>query len=396
LKMRDIYLISACRTAIGNYGMSLTEVSAVDLGTVVAKEAVARAGIDPAEINEVMFGCILSAGLGQNIARQVALNAGLPHGVLATSLNMVCGSGMKGIVEGARAIALGEAEVILAGGAESMSRAPYTVPSARFGARLFDATLYDTMVLDGLTDAFNNYHMGITAENIRDQWGITRAEQDEVALTSQRRALAAIAAGRFVEEIVPVPITINREVVEFKVDEFPRDTSMERLSKLRTVFKPDGVHVTAGNASGLSDGAAAVIIASGDTVKRLGLKPMARLVSWGQAGVAPEIMGIGPVPATKQALEKAGLTIADLDLVEANEAFAAQAIAVMRELELDPEKTNVNGGAIALGHPIGATGARIVVTLVYAMKRRQAKHGLATLCIGGGMGISTIWELVEE
>ncbi|MCL2408575.1 MAG: acetyl-CoA C-acetyltransferase [Oscillospiraceae bacterium] len=397
--MRDIYLISCCRTAIGNFGGTLKDTSAVELGTIVAKAALDRAGIplpqedEPSRLDEIMFGCVLTTGLGQNVARQVAVNAEIPKAVPAYTINMVCGSGMKSVVEGARSIAMGDAEIILAGGCENMSQAPYSVPTARSGARLFNTEMVDTLVHDGLTDAFNHYHMGVTAENVCDAWNITREELDAFALSSQQKALAAIASGKFVEEIVPVPVKVKRETIEFKTDEFPRESTMEGLAKLPAVFM-DGGRVTPGNASGLNDGAAAIVLASGDAVKKYGLTPIARLVSWGQAGVCPTLMGIGPVPAAEMALEKAGLTVADIDLVEANEAFASQAIAVARKLGLDMQKVNVNGGAIALGHPIGASGSRVIVTLIHEMKRRNAKRGLATLCIGGGMGIASVWELV--
>ena len=390
--MKDIYLVSCCRTAVGSFGGTLKDVSAPQLGTIVAKAAIERAGIAPGDIDEVMFGCILTTGLGQNIARQVSIGAGIPVEVPAFTLNMVCGSGMKSVIEGARAILAGDAEIILAGGAENMSAAPYSVPTARYGARMGNATLIDTMVHDGLTDVFNNYHMGITAENICDEFGITREDLDEFALSSQDKAAAAIAAGKFDDEIVPVPIKVKKEMVDFKVDEFPRATTLEALAKLRPAFKPDGGRVTAGNSSGINDGAAAIIIASGDAVKKFGLKPLAKLVSWGQGGVDPKIMGIGPVPASKQALERAGLTIGDMGLIEANEAFAAQSVEVARELGFDMSIVNVNGGALALGHPVGASGARIIVTLIHEMLKRDVKYGLSTLCIGGGMGVATIWE----
>ena len=390
--MKDIYLVSCCRTAIGSFGGTLKDVSAPQLGTIVAKAAIERAGIDPGDIDEVMFGCILTAGLGQNVARQVSIGAGVPVEVPAYTINMVCGSGMKSVIEGARAIMAGDADVILAGGTENMSAAPYSVPAARYGARMGDAKLVDTMVHDGLTDVFNNYHMGITAENICDQWGITREDLDEFALSSQEKAAAAIASGRFDDEIVPVPIKVKKEIVDFKVDEFPRATTMDGLAKLKPAFKPDGGRVTAGNSSGINDSAAAIIIASGEAVKKFGLKPLAKLLSWGQGGVDPKIMGVGPVPASKMALERAGLTIGDMDLIEANEAFAAQSVAVARELGFDMSKVNVNGGALSLGHPVGASGARIIVTLIHEMLKRGAKYGLSTLCIGGGMGVATVWE----
>ena len=392
--MKDIYLISACRTAIGSFGGTLKDTSAPELGKIVAKEAVARAGIDPANIDEVMFGCILTAGLGQNVARQVSIGAGIPVEVPAYTVGMVCGSGMKSVIEAARAIAAGDAEVVLTGGTENMSAAPYAEPTARYGARMGNTTLVDTMVHDGLTDVFNKYHMGITAENLCDKFGITREDLDEFALSSQEKAAAAIASGRFEDEIVPVPIRVKKDIVDFKVDEFPRATSLDALLKLKPAFKPDGGRVTAGNSSGINDGAAAIVLASGDAVKKYDLKPLAKLISWGQGGVDPAIMGTGPIPATRQALERAGMKIEDMDLIEANEAFAAQSVTVARELGFDMSKVNVNGGALALGHPVGASGARIIVTLIHEMLKTDAKIGLSTLCIGGGMGVATIWEKV--
>ena len=389
--MKEIFLVSCCRTAIGNYGGSLKDVPAAQLGSIVAKAALERAGLTGDQLDEVMFGCILTAGLGQNVARQVAIGAGIPVEVPAYTVGMVCGSGMKSVIEAARAIHAGDAEVILVGGTENMSAAPYAVPTARWGARMGNAAMVDTMVNDGLTDVFNDYHMGITAENICDRWGITRTELDEFALKSQEKAAKAIAEGRFNDEIVPVPIKVKKEVIDFKTDEYPRATSMEALGRLSAVFKKDG-RVTAGNSSGINDGAAAIVLASGEAVKKYGLKPLVKLVSWGQGGVDPKIMGIGPVPASRQALAKAGLDIADLDLIEGNEAFSAQSIAVARELGFDLSKVNVNGGALALGHPVGASGARIIVTLVHEMLKTDARKGLATLCIGGGMGVATIWE----
>jgi len=390
--MKNVYLVSCCRTAIGSFGGSLKDVPSAKLGATVAKAAIEKAGIDPKNLDEVMFGCILTAGLGQNVARQVALGAGVPIEVPAYTVGMVCGSGMKSVIEAARAIQSGDAEMILAGGTENMSAAPYAVPTARYGARMNSATMVDTMVNDGLWDVYNNYHMGITAENVCEQWGITREELDAFALASQQKTAAAQAAGKFVDEIVPVEVKVKKEIVEFKVDEYPRAaTTAEGLAKLRPAFKKDGI-VTAGNASGINDGAAAMILASEDAVKKYNLKPMAKLVSWGQGGVDPSIMGVGPVPATREALKKANLKIEDMDLVEANEAFAAQSIAVARDLGFDMEKVNVNGGAISLGHPVGASGARIIVTLLHEMQKRDSKYGLATLCIGGGMGVATIWE----
>lgn len=396
--MRNIYAISCCRTAIGSFGGSLKDVPAVKLGSIVAKEALKRGNISPDIVDEVMFGCILTAGLGQNVARQVSLGAGLPVEVPAYTVGMVCGSGMKSVIEAARAIACGDAEIILAGGTENMSAAPYSIPSARWGARMNNQTLVDTMITDGLWDVYNNYHMGTTAENVCDQWGITREQLDEFALNSQLKTEKAQNAGRFDDEIVPVMIKVKKQEVEFKRDEFPRPGStIEGLQKLRGAFATadggKGQRVTAGNASGINDGAAAIVLASEEAVQKYGLKPMAKLVSWGQGGVDPSIMGLGPVPASRQALKKADLTVADIDLVEANEAFAAQSCAVVHDLGLDPEKVNVNGGAISLGHPVGASGARIIVTLLHEMQKREdAKLGLATLCIGGGMGVATIWE----
>lgn len=417
--MKDIYLVSCCRTAVGKFQGSLSKTSASDLGAVVVKEALKRGNVPADAVDELMFGCILTAAQGQNPARQVGIKAGLPYSVPAYTVGMVCGSGMKSVIEAARAITAGDADIVVAGGTENMTMAPYAVPSARGGARMFNTTMVDTMVNDGLWDVYNNYHMGTTAENICDIWGITRQDLDEFALSSQQKCAAAQASGRFDDEIVPVMIKQKKQMVEFKVDEFPKnDTTAESLAKLRGAFpvsadntadkvtdtfqaqarkEPQADYgqqrVTAGNASGINDGAACIILASAEAVEKYGLKPMAKLVSYGQGGVDPKIMGVGPVPATRQALAKAGLTIDDIDLVEANEAFAAQSIAVARELGFDMEKVNVNGGALSLGHPVGASGARIIVTLVHEMlKRPEAKRGLATLCIGGGMGVATIWE----
>ena len=417
--MKEVYVVNCCRTAIGSFGGSLKDTPAAEMGAVVIKEALNRAGVKPENVDEVMFGCILTAGLGQNPARQAALKAGVPISVPAYTVGMVCGSGMKSVIEGARAILTGDANIVVAGGTENMSAAPYAIAAARWGARMGDNKMVDTMIKDGLWDAYNNYHMGTTAENICDVWGITREELDEFAASSQNKAEAALNSGRFNDEIVPVMIKKKKEMVEFKVDEFPRaGVTAEGISKLRGAFPvgPEGVEetiehtfpvtkvheadakkhvqrVTAANASGINDGAAAIILASGEAVEKYGLKPMAKLVSWGQGGVDPKIMGVGPVPASRQAMEKAGLKIEDMDLVEANEAFAAQSIAVARELGFDMSKVNVNGGAIALGHPVGASGARIIVTLLHEMaKRPEAKKGLATLCIGGGMGVATIFE----
>ena len=416
--MKDLYIVNCCRTAIGSFGGSLKGVPAADLGAIVVKEALNRAGMKPEQVDELMFGCILTAGLGQNVARQVAIKAELPYSVPAYTVGMVCGSGMKSVIEGARAILAGDAEVVVCGGTENMSAAPYAIPAARWGARMGNNKIVDTMVNDGLWDAYNNYHMGTTAENINDIWGITRAEQDEFAAASQNKAEAAQAAGRFDDEIVPVPVKVKKEIVEFKKDEFPKaGVTAAGIAKLRGAFPvgpespaPQVVHtfevtgaqdaedkgtqrVTAANASGINDGAAAIILASAEAVEKYGLKPMAKLIGWGQGGVDPKIMGVGPVPASRAALAKAGITVDDLDLIEANEAFAAQSIAVGRELGFDPAKLNVNGGAISLGHPVGASGARIIVTLVHEMlKRPEAKKGLATLCIGGGMGTAVVVE----
>ncbi|MDR0936155.1 MAG: acetyl-CoA C-acetyltransferase [Oscillospiraceae bacterium] len=393
--MREIYAVSAVRTAIGSMGGSLKDTPSATLGAIVVKAALERGAVAPGSVDELIFGCTLTAGLGQNVARQAAIKGGLPVEVPAYTVGMVCGSGMKSVIEGARAIAAGDAEIVLTGGAENMSAAPYVSNQVRYGARMGDIKLVDSMVYDGLTDAFNGYHMGITAENICDKWGITREELDAFALSSQQKAAAAIKAGRFEDEIIPVPVKLKKDTIDFKVDEFPRETSAEALAKLRPAFKPDGGRVTAGNASGINDGAAAIILASGEAVKKYGLKPIAKLTTWGQGGCDPTIMGVGPVYATRNAFEKSGLKIEDIDLIEANEAFAAQSIAVARDLNFDMAKVNVNGGALALGHPVGASGARITVTLLHEMlKRPDVKRGLATLCIGGGMGVATIWEKV--
>jgi acetyl-CoA C-acetyltransferase len=416
--MKEIYVVNCCRTAIGSFGGSLKDTPAVELGATVIKEALKRAGVAPEHVDEVMFGCILTSALGQNPARQAALKAGVPTSVPAYTVGMVCGSGMKSVIEGARSILAGDANIIVAGGMENMSAAPYALPAERWGARMGDKKVVDTMIKDGLWDAFNNYHMGTTAENICDIWGITRQEMDEFGAASQNKAEAAIKSGRFDDEIVPVMVKQKKQMVEFKVDEFPRaGVTVEGIAKLKGAFpvspespnpavehtfQPTGIkeaadkgqqRVTAANASGINDGAAAIVLASKEAVEKYGLKPMAKLISWGQGGVDPKIMGVGPVPASRQAMEKAGLKIEDMDLVEANEAFAAQSIAVARELHFDMSKVNVNGGAIALGHPVGASGARIIVTLLHEMaKRPEAKKGLATLCIGGGMGVATIFE----
>ncbi|MDR2359689.1 MAG: acetyl-CoA C-acetyltransferase [Oscillospiraceae bacterium] len=391
--MRDIYIVSAARTAIGAMGGSLKDTPAAALGSVVVKAALERAGIAPEHVSELMFGCCLTAGLGQNVARQAAVGAGIPYEIPSYTIGMVCGSGMKAIIEGARAIAAGDADVVVSGGTENMSAAPYVTDKMRYGARMGNVTLIDSMVNDGLTDVFNKYHMGITAENLCDKWNITREELDAFALGSQQKAAAAIKSGRFADEIAPVQVKAKKETVDFTVDEFPRETSLEALGKLKPAFKPDGGRVTAGNASGINDGAAALTLASGEAVAKLGLKPLVRLTQWGQGGCDPQYMGEGPIYAVRDALNKSGLNIGEIDLIEANEAFAAQSIACQRGLDLNPDITNVNGGAIALGHPVGASGARIAVTLIHEMlKRPSAKRGLATLCIGGGMGVAAIFE----
>ena len=396
--MKDVYVVSCCRTAIGSFGGSLKDTPAAEMGATVIKAALERANIKPENVDEVMFGCILTAGLGQNVARQASLKAGIPIEVPAYTVGMVCGSGMKSVIEAGRTIALGDADIIVAGGTENMSAAPYAIPTGRYGARMGHTKMIDTMISDGLWDVYNNYHMGTTAENICDQYGLTRQELDEFAASSQQKAEAAQAAGKFVDEIVPVMVKKKKEMVEFKVDEYPKaGVTVESISKLKGAFPQadgsKGERVTAANASGINDGAAAIVLASADAVAKYGLKPMAKLVSWGQGGVDPKVMGLGPVPASRQALSKAGLTIDDMDLIEANEAFAAQSVAVARDLKFDMSKVNVNGGAIALGHPVGASGARIIVTLLHEMQKRpEAKKGLATLCIGGGMGVATIFE----
>lgn len=389
---KEIVIASACRTAIGSYGGTLKNTPAVELGAVVIKEAVNRAGIKPEQVDEVVFGNVLQAGLGQNPARQAALKAGLPETSTAFTVNIVCGSGLKSVALAAGLIQAGDAEIVVAGGMENMSQAPYAMKAARWGARMFDTKMTDIMVNDGLWDAFNNYHMGITAENVAEQWGLTREMQDEFALASQQKAEAAIKAGKFKEEIVPVMIPQKKgDPVAFDTDEFPRfGATIEALAKLKPAFKKDGGTVTAGNASGINDSAAALVIMSKEKAEELGIKPLATIASYATGGVDPKIMGTGPIPASRKALEKAGLTIKDMDLIEANEAFAAQSLAVAHDLEFDMDKVNVNGGAIALGHPIGASGARILVTLIHEMAKRDSKYGLATLCIGGGQGQALI------
>lgn len=392
--MKDIYVTGCCRTAIGSFGGELKDVPVSTLGSTVIEEAIRRSGISADMVDEVIMGCALTAAQGQNPARQAAIGAGIPIETPAFTVGMVCGSGMKSVIEAALAIRGGDAEIVVAGGMENMSSAPYALSNARWGQRMFDGSMIDTMVHDGLWDAFNGYHMGITAENICDRYGITREELDDFALNSQMKTARAQSEDRFDEEIVPVEVKKRKETVSFCRDEFPRgNTTAADLARLKPAFKTDGGRVTAGNSSGVNDGAAAMVLASGEAVRRLGLKPIAKLVSWGQGGVDPAVMGLGPVPATRQALDKAHLTIDSMDLIEANEAFAAQSIAVARELRFDMDKVNVNGGAISLGHPVGASGARIIVTLLHELKRRKdSEYGLATLCIGGGMGVAAVFE----
>ena len=391
--MKEAVIVSAVRTAVGSFGGSLKDVPAAQLGAVVIKEAVARAGIRPNDVDEVYMGNVIQAGLGQNVARQAAIYAGLPEQVPAVTLNMVCGSGLRAVSLAAQLVRLGDCEIVVAGGMENMSQAPYAVPGARWGQRMGSAAMVDTMLCDALTDAFSGVHMGITAENIAAKWGISRQEQDAFAAASQQKAQQAILAGKFDGEIVPVQIPQRKgEPILFCKDEYPRfGTTAESLGKLKPAFQKEGT-VTAGNASGINDGAAAVVVMNAEKARQLGLKPLAKILSYGSRGLDPAIMGYGPFYATKIALEKAGITVEDLDLIEANEAFAAQSIAVARDLGFDMEKVNVNGGAIALGHPVGASGTRILVTLLHEMQRRDAKTGLATLCIGGGMGTAMILE----
>lgn len=391
--MREVVIASAVRTAIGSFGGALKDVSAVDLGALVIKEAIQRAGIQPEQVEEVIMGNVLQAGLGQNPARQAAIKAGLHHTIPSMTINKVCGSGLKAVMLAAQAIIAGDAEVVVAGGMENMSQAPYVLKNARWGYRMGNGEMNDIMILDGLWCAFDNTHMGITAENIAEQCGITKEDQDRFAVLSQNRAEAALAADRFKEEIVPVVIPQRKgDPIVFAKDEFPRmGATYEGIAKLKSAFKKDGT-VSAGNASGINDGGAALVVMSKEKADELGVKPLVTIKAYASAGVEPRVMGTGPIPATRKVLAKAGLTIQDIDLVEANEAFAVQSIAVARELGLDPEKTNVNGGAIALGHPIGASGARILVTLIHEMLKRDSKRGLATLCIGGGQGVATIVE----
>nr|4N45_A Chain A, Acetyl-CoA acetyltransferase [Clostridium acetobutylicum EA 2018]4N45_B Chain B, Acetyl-CoA acetyltransferase [Clostridium acetobutylicum EA 2018]4N46_A Chain A, Acetyl-coa Acetyltransferase [Clostridium acetobutylicum EA 2018]4N46_B Chain B, Acetyl-coa Acetyltransferase [Clostridium acetobutylicum EA 2018]4XL3_A Chain A, Acetyl-CoA acetyltransferase [Clostridium acetobutylicum EA 2018]4XL3_B Chain B, Acetyl-CoA acetyltransferase [Clostridium acetobutylicum EA 2018]4XL4_A Chain A, len=394
--MKEVVIASAVRTAIGSYGKSLKDVPAVDLGATAIKEAVKKAGIKPEDVNEVILGNVLQAGLGQNPARQASFKAGLPVEIPAMTINKVCGSGLRTVSLAAQIIKAGDADVIIAGGMENMSRAPYLANNARWGYRMGNAKFVDEMITDGLWDAFNDYHMGITAENIAERWNISREEQDEFALASQKKAEEAIKSGQFKDEIVPVVIKGRKGETVVDTDEHPRfGSTIEGLAKLKPAFKKDGT-VTAGNASGLNDCAAVLVIMSAEKAKELGVKPLAKIVSYGSAGVDPAIMGYGPFYATKAAIEKAGWTVDELDLIESNEAFAAQSLAVAKDLKFDMNKVNVNGGAIALGHPIGASGARILVTLVHAMQKRDAKKGLATLSIGGGQGTAILLEKCLE
>ncbi|WP_223537745.1 acetyl-CoA C-acetyltransferase [Pseudomonas sp. GL-B-16] len=391
--MQEVVIVAATRTAIGSFQGSLANVSAVDLGAAVIRQLLAQTGLDPAQVDEVIMGQVLTAGAGQNPARQAAIKAGLPFAVPAMTLNKVCGSGLKALHLGAQAIRCGDAEVIIAGGQENMSLANYVMPGARTGLRMGNGQIVDTMISDGLWDAFNDFHMGITAENLAEKYSLTREQQDAFAAASQQKAVAAIEAGRFVDEITPILIPQRKgDPLSFATDEQPRaGTTAESLGKLKPAFKKDG-SVTAGNASSLNDGAAAVILMSAEKAKALGLPVLAKIAAYANAGVDPAIMGIGPVSATRRCLDKAGWNIDQLELVEANEAFAAQSLAVAKDLEWDLNKVNVNGGAIALGHPIGASGCRVLVTLLHEMLKRDAKKGLATLCIGGGQGVALALE----
>ncbi|MDY2655042.1 MAG: acetyl-CoA C-acetyltransferase [Eisenbergiella porci] len=389
---KKIVLAGACRTAIGTMGGALSTTPAAELGAIVIKEALNRAGVAPEAVDQVYMGCVIQAGLGQNVARQASIKAGLPIEVPAVTMNVVCGSGLNCVNQAAQMILAGDADIVVAGGMENMSMAPYAIPQGRYGYRMGNATMVDTMVNDALTDAFNQYHMGITAENIAEQWGLTRQQLDEFAAWSQQKTVAAQEAGKFDDEIVPVEVKKKKETIIFNKDEGPRPgTTAEGIAKLRPAFKKDGI-VTAANSSGINDGAAAVVVMSEEKAKELGVTPMATWVAGALAGVDPTIMGIGPVAATRKVMAKTGMNIDDFDLIEANEAFAAQSLAVAHDLGINNDKLNVNGGAIALGHPVGASGCRILVTLLHEMVKSDAKKGLATLCIGGGMGCATIVE----
>lgn len=390
--MREVVIVSAVRTALGSFGGSLKDVSAADLGALVIKAAIEKAGVKGELVDEVVMGNVIQAGLGQNVARQAAVKSGLPVEVPAMTINKVCGSGLRTVALAAQMIKAGDADIVVAGGMENMSQAPYVLKNARWGQRMGDGKMVDTMINDALWDSFNNYHMGVTAENIAREWNLTREEQDQFAVNSQIKAENAIKAGKFKDEIVPVIIPQRKgEPKVFDTDEFPRfGATMEGMAKLRPAFTKENGTVTAGNASGINDGAAAFVVMSADKAKELGITPLAKITSYGQRGLEPSIMGYGPFHATKKALEVANLKVEDLDLIEANEAFAAQSLAVAKDLNFDMEKVNVNGGAIALGHPVGASGGRILVTLLHEMQKRDAKTGLATLCIGGGMGTALI------
>jgi len=391
---KDVVIVSACRTPIGTFGGTLKDTSSVKLGAIVMAEALKRAGLSGEQVDEVVFGCVLQAGLGQNVARQCMMQAGIPKEVTAFTINKVCGSGLRAVSLAAQMIKAGDADIILAGGTENMDLAPYLVPKARWGYRMNNDTLIDEMVFGGLTDIFNGYHMGITAENLAEQYHISREEQDAFALRSQVNAVAAIESGRFKDEIVPVVIPGKKGDIVFDTDEHPKRTSAEALARLGPAFKKGGT-VTAGNASGINDAAACCVVMSRDKADKLEIKPMAKILSYASGGVDPSIMGIGPVPAVRKALDKIGAKLEDMDLIEANEAFAAQALAVGKDLGFETlmDRVNVNGGAIALGHPIGSSGCRILVTLLYEMQKQGARKGLATLCIGGGMGTALIVEM---
>lgn len=389
-----VVIVAAKRTAIGGFSGSLSTLSAVEIGTVAVKAVLAESGVSPNDVDEVILGQVLTAGVGQNPARQTAIKSGIPADKTAMTINQVCGSGLRSVALGFQSIVTGDASIVVAGGQESMSQSPHCL-HLRSGTKMGNAELVDTMIRDGLWDIFNGYHMGVTAENVAEKYSLTRADQDALAATSQQRAEAAIKDGKFKDEIVPVTIKQKKQDIIFDTDEFPRaGTTAESLAGLRPAFKPDGT-VTAGNASGINDGAAVVLLMKLSEAQKRGLSPLAKIVSWATSGVDPAIMGTGPIPASQKALQKAGWSVADLDLVEANEAFAAQACAVLKDMKFDPNKVNVNGGAIALGHPIGASGARVLVTLLHEMKRRSARKGLTTLCIGGGMGIAMCVERVE-
>jgi acetyl-CoA C-acetyltransferase len=392
--MRDVVIASAVRTAVGTFGGALRDIPAIELGKIAVQEALKRAKIKPEQVEEVILGNVLTAGQGQNPARQVLIRSGIPKEVPATTINKVCASGLKSVMIAAQVIKAGDAEIVMAGGMESMSMAPFLLSGARWGYRMNDGALIDGMVHDGLLDIFNRYHMGITAENVAEKFGVSRQDQDALAFRSQQNAGRAIKEGRFKDEIVPVLIPQKKgDPVAFQVDEHPRPTTtLEALAKLRPAFKKDGT-VTAGNASGINDGAAAIVVMSAEKAKALGIEPLAKIKAYATAGVAPDIMGTGPVPSSQKALAKAGLAVKDLDLIEANEAFAAQAVYVNKTMGWDIAKVNVNGGAVALGHPIGASGARILVTLLHEMKKRKSRYGIATLCVGGGMGAALIAEM---